>query len=71
VQRQDTTQSSIDLNLSASPDRRSTERRPNHPCPRCRYMWITVFLRTTLNFHCRCEVCGETWAVLKPSAIHH
>lgn len=61
----------LDPNTGFRPDRRSRERQPDPPCPRCQYEWISVTLRTTLDFHCECQVCGERWAVSKPGAIFH
>jgi hypothetical protein len=61
----------LDFGPTSYPDRRSSYRQPDPACPRCEYEWISVTLRTALDFHCECQVCGETWAVLKPAATLH
>jgi hypothetical protein len=57
----------------SQPDRRSGQRQPDPPCPRCQYEWIAITVRTLVAFQCQCQVCGEEWAVLKPqpSATRH
>ena len=54
------------MEVSHVEERRSASRPPAPICPRCEYEWVSVTLRTTRVFYCRCEVCGEIWHVCKP-----
>lgn len=47
-------------------ERRRSSRLPAPACPRCQYEWVSVTVRTSHAFYCRCEVCGEVWPVRKP-----
>jgi hypothetical protein len=54
------------MEVSHIEERRSASRPADPACPRCQYEWVSVTLRTSHVFYCRCEVCGEIWHVLKP-----
>ena len=46
-------------------DRRSPNRRPLPPCPRCADHLASVTLRTPSALFCQCRSCNKLWAVQK------